>query len=56
MSIGSDGVSRSALLAVRMLAVSDDALLEKLKAFSAEQKEQVIAKDARLAEVGYQNY
>ena len=55
-TVGIDGAKNAALLAVRMLAVSDGTLLEKLKAFAAEQKEQVIAKDARLAEVGYQNY
>ena len=55
-TVGIDGAKNAALLAVRMLAVSDETLLGKLKAFAAEQKEQVIAKDARLAEVGYQNY
>ena len=39
-----------------ILATSDDAILQKLKEYSKELKEQVQAKDARLQEVGYQNY
>ena len=33
-----------------------DELLEKLKAYTEEMKEQVVAKDARLQETGYKNY
>lgn len=40
----------------KILATSDDAILQKLKEYSKELKEQVQAKDARLQEVGYQNY
>ena len=39
-----------------LLATSDEALLERLKAYSKDLKEQVQAKDARLQEVGYKNY
>ena len=35
---------------------TDPELLAKLKEYSQELKEQVEAKDARLQEVGYQNY
>ena len=44
------------LLAAKILATSDEALLERLKAYSKDLKEQVQAKDARLQEVGYKNY
>ena len=40
----------------KILATSDPELLAKLKEYSQELKEQVEAKDARLQEVGYQNY
>ena len=34
----------------------DEELLKKLKAYSEEMKEQVVAKDKKLQEVGYKNY
>ena len=48
--------ANAGLLAAKILATSDDAILQKLKEYSKELKEQVQAKDARLQEVGYQNY
>ena len=50
------GGVNAGLLAARILAVSDTALLEKLKAYSQEQKEGVEEKDARLQTKGYKNY
>lgn len=50
------GGANAALLAAKILAVSDPELLEKLKAYSLRQKEQVMAKDAKLQETGYRNY
>ncbi|MCR4895579.1 MAG: 5-(carboxyamino)imidazole ribonucleotide mutase [Lachnospiraceae bacterium] len=50
------GGANAGLLAAKILAVSDGALLEKLKAYSVELKDQVEAKDARLQEVGYEKY
>ena len=32
------------------------AILERLKAFTTDMKDQVMAKDAKLADVGYENY
>ena len=46
------GGVNAALLAAKILAVSDDSLLEKLKAYQEKLREQVEAKDARLQEVG----
>ena len=40
----------------RFLAVSDPELLAKLKAYSAEMKDGVLKKDAKLQECGYRNY
>ena len=51
-----NGGANAGLLAAKILATSDDAILQKLKEYSKELKEQVQAKDARLQEVGYQNY
>lgn len=50
------GGVNAGLLAARILAVSDTALLEKLKAYTKEQKEGVEQKDARLQTQGYKNY
>ena len=50
------GGANAALLAAKILAVSDGELLAKLKAYSLRQKEQVMAKDAKLQETGYRNY
>ena len=51
-----NGGANAGLLAAKILATSDDALLERLKAYSEELKKQVEAKDARLKEVGYKAY
>ena len=50
------GAANAAILAAKMLAISDPELLERLKAYTVEMKEQVEAKDAHLKEVGYKNY
>ena len=51
-----NGGANAGLLAAKILATSDPELLDRLKAYSQELKEQVEAKDARLQEVGYQAY
>lgn len=55
-TVAINGGQNAGLLAVRMLAISDDSLLEKLNAYTVNMKEQVVAKDEKLAEVGYKNY
>ncbi len=50
------GGANAGLLAAKILATSDSALLAKLKEYSNELKEAVIKKDAHLQEVGYKNY
>lgn len=50
------GAVNAALLAVRMLAISDPALLEKLEKYSEDMKAKVLAKDEKLSEVGYADY
>ena len=43
-------------LRAKILATSDEELLGRLKAYSEEMKEEVVAKDAKLQEVGHKNY
>lgn len=55
-TVAINGTKNAAILAARILAVSDPEIREKVKALGAEGKAAVIGKDARLQEVGYQNY
>ena len=55
-TVAINGGANAGLLAAKILATSDDAVLAKLKECAREMKEQVQAKDARLQETGYQNY
>ena len=55
-TVAINGGLNAGILAAKILATSDPELLERLKAYSQELKEQVEAKDARLQEVGYQAY
>lgn len=55
-TVAINGGQNAGLLAAKILATSDSALLDKLKAYSQRLKEQVVAKDARLQEIGYQEY
>ena len=55
-TVSFNGGANAGLLAAKILATSDAALLKKLKAYSEKLKDQVVAKDARLQEVGYRKY
>ena len=55
-TVAINGGANAGLLAAKILATSDEALLQRLKDYSRELKEQVQAKDAKLKEVGYKNY
>lgn len=55
-TVAIDGAKNAAILAAKILAASDDALLSRLKDYSRSMREQVEAKNARLQEVGYKNY
>ncbi len=50
------GAANAAILAAKILAVSDPELLEKLKAYTGEMNAKVKAKDAKLQKNGYRNY
>ena len=55
-TVAINGGANAGILAAKILATSDPELLEKVKNYAAEVKEQVEAKDAKLKEVGYQAY
>lgn len=55
-TVAINGGANAAILAAKILATSDDALLSRLTAYTQEMKEEVEAKDAKLKEVGYKNY
>ena len=55
-TVAINGGANAGLLAAKILATSDEALLQKLKDYSENMKKEVQAKDAKLQEVGYKNY
>ena len=55
-TVAINGGANAALLAVRMLAISDEELLKKLKDYKEELKEGVEKKADKLKKVGYKEY
>ena len=55
-TVAINGGANAGILAAKILATSDPALLQKIKDYATSLKEGVQAKDARLQEVGYKNY
>lgn len=55
-TVAINGGANAGLLAAKILATSDEALLGRLKAYSEELGKQVEKKAERLKEVGYKNY
>lgn len=55
-TVAINGGVNAALLAAKILAVSDHDLLQRLKEYAKDLKEQVQEKDAKLQEYGYENY
>lgn len=55
-TVAIDGGMNAAILAAKILAVSDAGLLDKLKAYSVEMKETVQAKADKLDKIGYEEY
>ncbi len=55
-TVAINGGQNAGILAAKILAVSDGALLERLKKYSESLKEGVQEKDAKLQEVGYKSY
>ena len=55
-TVAINGGANAGILAAKILAVSEPEFLDKLKAYTEEMKDQVVAKDAKLQETGYRNY
>lgn len=55
-TVAINGGANAGLLAAKILATSDEQLLQKLKEYSSSLKESVRKKDERLQKVGYKNY
>ena len=55
-TVAIDGAKNAAILAAKMLAMSDDALLAKLDAYAEDMKKQVQDKAAKLDQIGYKEY
>ena len=55
-TVAINGGANAGLLAAKILATSDAEILAKLKDYSAKLKDQVVAKDAKLQEIGYKAY
>ena len=55
-TVAINGGANAGILAAKILATSDPELLQKVKDYAAELKEQVVAKDEKLQKVGYKNY
>ena len=55
-TVAINGGANAGILAAKILATSDPELLEKVKAYAAELKEQVEKKDAKLQAIGHRAY
>lgn len=55
-TVAINGGANAGILAVKMLAMSDENLLKKLKDYKEELKDNVVAKDSKLKEMGYKEY
>jgi len=55
-TVAINGGANAGLLAAKILATSNPEILQKLKNYSEKLKNQVVAKDAKLQEIGYKAY
>ncbi len=55
-TVAINGGANAGILAAKILAVSDGELLERLKKYSADLKDQVVAKDEKLQKLGHKEY
>ena len=55
-TVAINGGANAGILAAKILATSDDEILQRLKKYSKDLKDQVVEKDQRLQEVGYKAY
>lgn len=55
-TVAINGGANAGILAAKILATSDETILNRLKEYTASLKDSVVAKDKRLSEVGYEAY
>lgn len=55
-TVAINGGANAGLLAARILATSDNEILEKLKGYKLKLKDQVVEKNNKLQKTGYKNY
>lgn len=55
-TVAIDGGANAGILAAKILATSDSALLDKLKAYKDEMKDGVMSKKNKIEDVGYKKY
>lgn len=55
-TVAINGGANAGILAAKILAVSDEELLERLKKYSADLKDQIVAKDEKLQKLGHKEY
>ena len=55
-TVAINGGANAGILAAKILATSNPEILDKLKNYSENMKQQMIAKDEKLQEFGYKNY
>jgi len=55
-TVAINGGANAGILAAKILATSDEALLSKLEEYKEDLKNQVVAKNDKLQETGYKNY
>ena len=55
-TVAINGAANAAILAAKMLSISDKELREKLANYKEELKDQVVAKDEKLGKIGYEAY
>ena len=55
-TVAIDGAANAAILAAKMLSIHDLELRDKLEKYKMNLKDQVVAKDQKLTEVGYEEY
>ena len=55
-TVAINGAANAAILAAKMLSISDNGLRDKLAGYKTELQEQVVAKDEKLGKIGYEAY
>lgn len=55
-TVAINGAANAAILAAKMLAISDSSLLAKIEKYKEDLKDQVVAKDEKLNQIGYAEY